>query len=156
MDRPTQHSVFLGQLISWFQIVYHYCVAMNCWGYYEKYCKWMFLVIICCWTFCFVTHTCVILHNCHWITTVTSQLASWRPYHRNLDSFKRTSKRLPKLFCLPLDFPNKGPVTRKLYRFDDVIIILWGHRRFMVSCITGIIDVINCHALVKIPVYYIV
>ena len=69
--------------------------------------------------------------------------------------FKHTSKRLPNIYPLSVDFPNKEPVTRKLFRFDEVIIIL------RTQTLQGVLYNRNhwCYKLTcigKIPVYYIV
>ena len=93
------------------------------------HCKWLYIHLcsLCqkeiywgnCWLFN------ILLSN-----TVTSQWARWRLNHRRPDCllsrlFRRGSKKTSKLRVIVLcevDSPHKGPVTRKMFPFDDVII----------------------------------
>ena len=95
---------------------------------------------------------CSILYTWKWILIVSLQ---WR--HNEVDSvsnhqphgcllnrlFRRRSKKTSKLrvtgLCVgnspgPVNSPHKGPVTRKMFPFDDVIMMIYlRHLRSMIS-----------------------
>ena len=81
--------------------------------------------------------------------------------HQRLDCllnrlFRRRSKKTPKLRVTgfvrgihrwPVDFPHKGPVTRKMFPFDDAV-MSWSHwGRVTHTCV-----IVTCYA----PSHYLV
>ena len=89
---------------------------------------------LCLWITCTIHPFC---WRCHNAITLTSQWPRWRlqsPASRWFThSFRRRSKKTSKLrvtgLCAgnspgPVNSPHKGPVTRKMFSFDDVIMAL--------------------------------
>ena len=95
---------------------------------------------------------CIIIRSLHWRHNDHDGVSNHQPHGCLLNLlFRRRSKKTWKLrvtgLCVgnspgPVNSPHKGPVTRKMFPFDDVIISHWcglGHRR----CNRGDIKIIH-------------
>ena len=81
-----------------------------------------------------VSHAIVAWSSLHWRHNDHDGVSNHQPHVCLLNrSFRRRSKKISKLcvtgLCVgnspgPVNSPHKGPVTRKMFRFDDVIVLL--------------------------------
>ena len=88
----------------------------------------------CIETSCFISH--ITMHACHYIdgimTTMASQITSLTIVYSTV--YSDADQRKHQILCVtglcvgnspgPVNSPHKGPVTRKMFPFDDVIMWL--------------------------------
>ena len=115
--------IFLSYANNWYIFV-RYCIS-------HKICTRF--CCCCCFVFCFCC--CEWLHvPLHWRHNDHDGVPNHQPHGCLLNRlFRRRSKKTSKLrvtgLCVwnspgPVNSPHKGPVTRKMFPFDDVIMAL--------------------------------
>ena len=103
----------------------------------EKYVQYLRIIMLCC---CSALHW---RHNDH------DGVSNHQPHDCLLNRlFKRRSKKTSKLrvtgLCVgkspgPMNSPHKGPVTRKMFPFDDVIMVYVDHSHITRGMLWGMI-----------------